>query len=203
MQRRLEPMDTWKEITARNPEHSLNYAKRWENIAASGQDIYGEARLLDALAERDALIVDAGCGTGRLSHYLANVGHRVIGVDIDPVLLDVAAKNEQETCTWVEGDLASVEIPTTEADFVISAGQVLTFIAPQDREAVVANLYSCLRPGGFLVAGFGAGRGFEFPEFFRLAHKVGFERYQEFSSWQCAPFGPDSDFLVAMMRKPA
>lgn len=196
-------MDTWKEITARNPEHSLNYAKRWENIAASGQDIYGEARLLDALADRDALIVDAGCGTGRLSHYLAQAGHRVIGVDIDPVLLEVAAKNPQDKCTWVEGDLATVDIPTDNADFVICAGQVLTFIAREDREAVLANLYGCLRAGGFLLAGFGSGRGFEFPEFFGLAQKVGFQRYQEFSSWQCAPFEADSDFLVAMMIKPA
>ena len=51
---------------------------------AEGRDIYGEARLIDAMAERGSNILDAGCGPGRHSRYRHDAGHRVVGVDVDP-----------------------------------------------------------------------------------------------------------------------
>jgi len=44
--------------------------------------------ILDALPVGVAL--DAACGTGRHGAYLASLGHRVIGVDATPEMLDVA-----------------------------------------------------------------------------------------------------------------
>ncbi|NMB23108.1 MAG: class I SAM-dependent methyltransferase, partial [Corynebacterium sp.] len=83
-------MPTWKEITANNPSHSENYARRWRNLVAEGEDIYGEARLIDAMAPRGARILDAGCGTGRIGGYLSERGHDVLGTDLDPVLIGYA-----------------------------------------------------------------------------------------------------------------
>ena len=60
------------------------YADRFRKLAASGQDIDGEARLVDALADRKSRILDAGCGSGRMAAYLAAQGHHALGVDIDP-----------------------------------------------------------------------------------------------------------------------
>src|SRR5699024_5078389 len=58
--------NVWVAAVRRNPEHARGYAERWRRIEASGQDIYGEARLIDAMAPRGARILDAGCGSGRL-----------------------------------------------------------------------------------------------------------------------------------------
>src|SRR5689334_2184643 len=69
-------------------EQRQEYAARFRTLAASGRDIDGEARLVDALADRGARILDAGCGAGRLAAYLASQGHDVLGVDIDPVLIE-------------------------------------------------------------------------------------------------------------------
>ena len=37
-----------------------------------------------------ALVIDAGCGTGRYARGLAGAGFRVIGVDRSPALIDEA-----------------------------------------------------------------------------------------------------------------
>ncbi|MFG6302169.1 hypothetical protein ACGLFO_01070 [Corynebacterium hesseae] len=38
-------MPTWKEVTAANPAHSHNFARKWKTLRAQGKDIDGEARL--------------------------------------------------------------------------------------------------------------------------------------------------------------
>ncbi len=63
-------------------------------MAAEGADLVGEARLADALAPRRAAILDAGCGSGRHAGYLHRAGHRVVGVDLDPVLVAAAEADE-------------------------------------------------------------------------------------------------------------
>ena len=95
----------WAQMIATDPEHSHRYAERWRSLAAAGHDLDGEARLIDAMAERGSRILDAGCGTGRVGAYLAARGHSVVGVDLDEVLISEA----RETCPaaeWHVGDLA-------------------------------------------------------------------------------------------------
>ena len=83
-------MPTWNEIVKNNPAHSINYANRWQMLAEQGHDIVGEARLIDAMAQRESRILDAGCGQGRLTGFLTDRGHTVVGFDVDPVLIDIA-----------------------------------------------------------------------------------------------------------------
>ena len=77
----------WATIIARDPGHSQRYIDRFAMLAAQGQDLVGEARLVDAMVGRGAAVLDAGCGPGRHSGYLHRAGHRVIGVDLDPALI--------------------------------------------------------------------------------------------------------------------
>lgn len=86
------------------PQHSHNYAKRWENLEAEGNDINGEARLIDALVQRGSKILDAGCGQGRVGGYLSARGHIVTGIDIDDYLISEAEK-KFPGATWHVGDL--------------------------------------------------------------------------------------------------
>src|SRR5699024_11721939 len=97
---------TWKQIVAADPEHSRRYAKRWDDMVADGVDIDGEARLADAMAPRGARILDVGCGQGRLGSYLAARGHRVVGVDLDPHLIE-RARDACPDATWEIVDLAA------------------------------------------------------------------------------------------------
>ena len=73
-----------------SPGHSDWYVERFRSLAAQGADLHGEARLVDAMLERGARVLDAGCGPGRVGGRLAELGHEVVGVDLDRVLIAAA-----------------------------------------------------------------------------------------------------------------
>jgi len=47
----------------------------------------GEPELIHREAGEGATILDLGCGTGRITHPLVRLGHRVTGVDFDERML--------------------------------------------------------------------------------------------------------------------
>lgn len=192
-------MPTWKEIVQANPQHSENYAQRWRMIAASGKDIYGEARLADAMVERNSRILDAGCGTGRVGGWLAQRGHEVVGSDVDPVLIGYA-KQDYPDAQWIVNDLGNEKLPVGDFDLVISAGNVMGFIAPEDRLFCLQNMAQATRSGGRVVIGYGSGpgRAWSFENFLQLADEAGLRQELLLESWDIHPFTPQSQFLVAV-----
>jgi SAM-dependent methyltransferase len=197
---------TWREIVAADPGHSHRYRERFRELAARGQDIDGEARLIDAMVRRGAHVLDAGCGAGRLGGYLHAAGHSVVGVDVDPVLIN-AARTDYPGPTWLVGDLAELGLPAagidTAFDMIVSAGNVVTFLAPDDRRTVLARFAEHLAPDGRVVVGFGAGRGYAFDEFLADAAAGGLVSEVLLSAWDVRPFTAQSDFLVAVLRRSA
>src|SRR5699024_6033072 len=148
----------WSTALRRDPEHARRYAERWRRLEAAGQDIHGEARLLDAMAGRGSRILDAGCGSGRVGGYLARAGHTVTGVDLDPHLIEVARADHPEA-SWEVGNLAELELPE-QFDLAVCAGNVLTFLAASERRPALARLAAHLAAEGRLVVGFGLDRGY-------------------------------------------
>lgn len=191
---------TWHDMIANNPQHSQNYAARWRRLAAEGNDIDGEARLIDAMVARGAKILDAGCGTGRLGGYLAARGHEVVGVDLDPVLITIAVA-DHPNAVWLVGDLCARDWNQPEFDLIVCAGNVLVFLEIQGRGQALKNLASSLSAEGRLVVGFGAGRGWDFEEFLADASAAGLVEEQLWSTWTAQPFTQDSDFMVAVLRR--
>ncbi|RDI68500.1 class I SAM-dependent methyltransferase [Nocardia pseudobrasiliensis] len=186
----------WEEITAADPAHSTWYVERFRTLAAEGTDIVGEARLIDAMLERGARVLDAGCGPGRVGGYLHRAGHLVVGVDVDPVLI-AAAEQDHPGPTWIVGDLAELDLPD-RFDVIVCAGNVMTFVAPSTRTAVLTGFARHLAPNGRVVVGFGADRGYEFPRFLADAESAGLVVDVRLSTWDLRPFTDDSDFLVAV-----
>ncbi|MGZ5421887.1 MAG: class I SAM-dependent methyltransferase, partial [Aeromicrobium sp.] len=64
--------------------HSQWYIERFRKMAREGEDLAGEARLIDAIVAPGSRILDAGCGPGRVGAVLHARGHQVVGVDVDP-----------------------------------------------------------------------------------------------------------------------
>ena len=217
----------WDEMRERDPEHSARYAQRWRDLAAQGLDLDGEARFVDALAERGSRILDAGCGTGRVGGYLAERGHEVVGVDLDDYLI-AEAQETYPGADWYAGDLARFDFAALDEgrdmrdlgaqastdllgrpeaapesdrpgfDVIVSAGNVMTFLDPASRSAVMGNLAGALRPDGRLVCGFGAGRGYDFDDFDADLAAAGLTLTTRFSTWTLRPFTDPGDFLVAI-----
>ncbi|MGO1503709.1 MAG: class I SAM-dependent methyltransferase [Brachybacterium sp.] len=193
----------WTAAVRQHPDHAQGYAERWRRIEASGKDIHGEARLIDAMAPRRARILDAGCGTGRLGGHLARAGHRVVGVDLDPQLIEVA-RDDHPQAHWEVGDLAALDLRESDGarrlfDLQLCAGNVLTFLAGDERRPALARLAEHLAPEGRLVVGFGLDRGYEIAHFEADAAAGGLALQQRFSSWELHPAG--SDFLVGILTR--
>lgn len=173
------------------------YDRRWEEMAAEGVDIHGEADFVASLGPSSVL--DAGCGTGRVALELARRGLDVAGVDLDPSMLDVARAKGPDL-TWVHADLLSVDLGRA-FDAAVLAGNVMIFLAAGTEAAVVANLARHLEPGGALVAGFQLEPGrLDLPTFDRLAADAGLVLAERWSTWHRDPF-QGGDYAVSVHRR--
>lgn len=191
----------WATIIARDPGHSQRYIDRFAMLAAQGADLVGEARLIDAIVGRGSTILDAGCGPGRHCGYLHRAGHRVVGVDLDPALIAEARRAEPGP-DYVVDDLAGFELPSDGPqtfDAILCAGNVMGFLHPAIRRPVLAGFRDRLAPAGRGVVGFGAGRGYDFDDFFADVDAVGLTREQTFATWDLRPFTDQANFVVAVL----
>jgi SAM-dependent methyltransferase len=192
----------WLEKIEENPGHSNWYVERFRTMAAEGLDLHGEARLIDALVGRNARVLDAGCGPGRVGGRLGELGHHVVGVDLDPVLI-AAAEHDHPGPTWLTADLSELDLEAlgVEAGFdaVVCAGNVMGFLDPATRQRVLERLATTVADDGRIVIGFGSGGDYPFDEFFADVEAVGLSVELRLSTWDLRPFTPDSNFLVAVI----
>jgi SAM-dependent methyltransferase len=193
----------WVRITKADPNHSAWYIERFRSMAAAGDDLAGEARMIDAMVPRGARVLDAGCGPGRVGAFLAEAGHEVVGVDIDPELIE-AANEDHPGPLWLVDDLATLDLPARGIDegfdAIVCAGNVMTFLAPSTRGAVLARLRAHLRDGGRLAVGFGTDRGYPLDEFLTDVKGAGLAVDALLSTWSLHPHDADADFVVALLR---
>lgn len=194
--------NAWLRMIAEEPSHSQWYIQRFRDMAARGDDLAGEARLIDTMVPRTARILDAGCGAGRVGSHLAAVGHDVVGVDLDPELID-AARADHPGSRWLVGDLAELDLRGAGIpdgfDAIVCAGNVMTFVAPATRVEILRRFGTHVRAGGRIVVGFGADRGYEFDTFRADSAAAGLRIELLLSTWDLRPFTPGSDFLVAVL----
>jgi SAM-dependent methyltransferase len=84
-----------------------DYDERWSRLAKRGFDIHGEADLVSSYGP--TTVLDAGCGTGRVSVELARRGITVTGVDLDDHML-AAARRKAPDLHWVLDDLLQLDL---------------------------------------------------------------------------------------------
>lgn len=198
------PLSRWSERG--DIPRGSDYDDRWAQKAARGESIHGEADLVDSLLAPGASVLDAGCGTGRVAIELARRGRDVVGVDLDPAMLDLA-RSKAPDLQWIEGDLASTVVTDAaggqrQFDAAVAAGNVMIFLERGTEAAVVANIAAHLRPGGALVAGFQLSDGYmQLHVYDALAQRNGLELEARYSTWEGAPFD-GGDYAVSVHRMP-
>lgn len=129
-------------------------AATYHRVAAP-QTTWGRAVLDRISLNGDETVVDAGCGSGRLTTEIsARVPDgRVIAVDLSNAMIEAAREHLDRGVWFVRADVAALPLQQV-ADIVFSAA---TFHWVLDHLALFRSLFIALRPGGRLVAQCGGG----------------------------------------------
>jgi 2-polyprenyl-3-methyl-5-hydroxy-6-metoxy-1,4-benzoquinol methylase len=122
------PAEHYKEI-----EIAENYDKaRFSSIPGRIFDRLEKKALRKMMSELpdNSLIMDAPSGTGRLAETLLEMGHRVVGVDISPEMLEVAKKKLKrfgDRYQTINSDVHGLNLEKESFDAVICARVLMHF----------------------------------------------------------------------------
>lgn len=186
------------------------YARAFEERIARGEDIDGEARLVDVLAPRGARILDAGAGIGRVAGALAARGHDVTAVEKDP---DLVARSRSlfPGVPVLECDILGLTPALLERagrptayDVIVVVGNVMVYLAEDSEVRALRTLAALLAPGGRVLVGFHPRKGppysrdYPVEQFRAHVEGAGLVVQQVFGTYELDP--PAADYVVAVLR---
>jgi SAM-dependent methyltransferase len=97
-------------------------------------------RLLDLLPPPGRATLDLGCGEGRLGRELVRLGHRVVGVDSSPRMVELASECHEA----VVADAAALPFPDGSFDLVTA---FMSLMDMDDMAGAVREVGRVLEPG--------------------------------------------------------
>lgn len=192
-------MSRWNDRS--NVRSGAEYDSRWAAMEASGESVHGEADLVSALLESygygpGASVLDAGCGTGRVTIELDRRGVSVVGVDLDPHMLTEAESKAPGLC-WIQEDLCVLDLDR-RFDLTVMAGNVMIFVQPGTEATVLASMARHLVPQGLLLAGFQLGR-LSLEDYDRHAAATGLRLQRRWATWEQDQYR-DGNYAVSLHR---
>jgi SAM-dependent methyltransferase len=113
---------------------------------------YAPARLLTTFAQYfpdKGSILDIGCGSGRNSLFLANLGFKVTGVDISQDAINEARSYNNKNCSFICASLIEMW-PNESFDVIIDFG-LFHFIPPEYRDKYISNIKNSLNENGVYI----------------------------------------------------
>ncbi|MDO5862270.1 MAG: class I SAM-dependent methyltransferase [Thermoplasmata archaeon] len=121
----------------------------WDSFYRSnGRAWRGSCRLPDPLSgEGDAL--DIGCGSGKSTSTLIEMGYRVTGTDLSGEAVALCGERFGSQGTFVKGDVLSLPFEDGSFDYAVAV-HVLEHVPDGSLAQAFSEIARVLRPGGFL-----------------------------------------------------
>lgn len=98
------------------------------------------------------VVAELGCGPGRVTAHLRGLGLEVFGVDLSPVMIDIAREAYPELRFEV-GSMAALDTADGALGGVVSWYSVI-HAPPEDVAVYFAEFWRVLAPGGYLMVAF-------------------------------------------------
>lgn len=145
-------------VTSTQWQLSREAAERYEEILVPA--ILGPAArvLVERVApSRGDTVVDVGCGTGAAARFAGRhigKGGRIIGVDVNPGMIEVARDvrvDNDVPMEWRTGNANALPVEDAGADLVLCA-QLLQFLDDAATATAIAEMRRILKPGGRVAA---------------------------------------------------
>lgn len=136
--------DYWEDRARRHGARAAGYHDDAMNAYEDRLRRSALARLVGHGDGRELL--DAGCGSGRWSVFLAEAGWVVTGVDISEELIRLAAP--AAGVTYVASAIQDLDLPAGRFDAWLSVTALQHITSPAEFDAALDNLLRMLRPGG-------------------------------------------------------
>lgn len=135
-------------VSAFSRLYPLLYAHRDDGSAR--REVEGLLGVLDLPGE-DALVLDACCGAGRHTSVFAELGYRVVGYDLSPVLLEKAADRKTLTGRLARADMRSLPFDSAFDLVTCLFTSFGYFEDDRENERALEELIRVLKPGGKVV----------------------------------------------------
>ena len=100
---------------------------------------------------RDGLVLDLGCGTGKLTRLMEQKGYDMIGVDNSFEMLDIARETASENILYLMQDMREFELYGTVRAIYSACDSVNYILEEEELLEVFKLVNNYLDPGGIFV----------------------------------------------------
>ena len=144
-------------ITYRHHDNKKYWTKRWTDIPADNamlnDEKYPLKYALETVKENDGLILEAGCGAGRILRFFHDRGSDIVGIDFIQKAID-QIKDADPTIKAEVGDITSLRFDDKSFKYILAFG--LYHNLKDDLEPAIKETLRVLRDDGLVCASFRA-----------------------------------------------
>lgn len=99
----------------------------------------------------EGLVLDLGCGTGKMTRLLKAKGYDMIGADLSGEMLEMAMEEDHDGILYLQQDMRELELYGTVAAVVCVCDSINYLLEEDDLRQVFSLVNNYLDPGGIFL----------------------------------------------------